>query len=60
MPTNTGNRLTTPEFPDHMVIGRCRTRGSYKVERIEQSAEKDYRTSCPSGTYVYDVRLNGD
>jgi hypothetical protein len=36
----------TPEFPDPMVIGRCRTRGSYKVVRIEQSAEKDYRTSC--------------
>ena len=36
-PTNARNaevgdclvKSPTPEFPDHMVIGRCRTRGSY-------------------------------
>jgi hypothetical protein len=43
-----------------MVVGRCKKRGSYKVVRIEQSAEKDYRTSCPSSTDVYDVQANGD
>ena len=43
-----------------MVIGRCRTRGSYKVVGSTKAAKKDYRTSCPSGTYVDHVRLNGD